>query len=93
MRKPVLRNSLLLAIGAASAAMLLVSRDGRAQSSGGQQTLGPQDVILRAMRDEIQRSRQLSVVDGQDPPYFFSYDLTDAEDLRVSASMGSAITV
>ena len=36
--------------------------------------------ILRAMRDELDRSRQLRVVGGgDDVPYFISYSLTDAE--------------
>ena len=50
------------------------------------------DVILRAMRDELQRSRQLRVIGGGDAGlYFLSYSLTDAESLHVAASMGSVI--
>jgi len=45
------------------------------------------------MRDELQRSKQLAVVSGQDAPYFFSYTLTDAETLHVSASMGAVVNV
>jgi TldD protein len=57
------------------------------------QNAGDDDVILKAMREEMERSRQLRAIGGQDLPYFFSYDLTDSENLRVTASMGSAVTV
>ncbi len=48
---------------------------------------------MRAMRDELQRSKQLAVVAGQDAPYFFSYSLTDAETLRISAANGAVVNV
>jgi TldD protein len=52
------------------------------------------DVILRAMRDELDRSRQLRVVGGgDDVPYFINYTLSDIENYRVNASMGSAVVV
>jgi len=51
------------------------------------------EVLLRAMRDELERSKQLAVVAGQDAPYFFSYSLTDGESLRISASMGAVVNV
>ncbi len=59
------------------------------------QTASDDDVILRAMRDELDRSRQLRVVagGGDDIPYFISYSLTDAENFRVNASMGAAVNV
>jgi TldD protein len=52
------------------------------------------DVILRAMRDELDRSRELRVVGGgDDSPYFFSFDLSDVTQLQVAAVLGSAINV
>ncbi len=53
------------------------------------------DVVLRAMRDEMDRSRQLRVVagGGDDIPYFISYSLTDQETFRVSASLGAVVSV
>ena len=53
------------------------------------------DVVLRAMRDEMDRSRQLRVVagGGDDIPYFISYSLSDAESFHVSASLGAAVNV
>ncbi len=52
------------------------------------------DVILRAMRDELERSRQLRAVGGgDDSPYFFSYDLTDTNEFHVAAAMGSPVSV
>lgn len=52
------------------------------------------DVILRAMRDELERSRQLRAVGGgDDSPYFFSYDLTDTNEFEVAAVLGSPISI
>lgn len=52
------------------------------------------DVILRAMRDELDRSRQLRVVGGGDEvPYFISYSLSDASSFHVAASFGAALAV
>ncbi len=66
---------------AATAALLLPQKAG-------------DDPILRAMRDELDRSRQLRVVGGgDDAPYFFSYDLTDVNELTVAAVLGSPIAV
>jgi hypothetical protein len=77
----------MLALAAACAALTLLPLAGVAQNAG------DDDVILKAMREEMERSRQLRAIGGQDLPYFFSYDLTDSENLRVTASMGSAVNV
>jgi predicted Zn-dependent protease len=75
-----------LAAGLAVSAAWLIS-----QTSG--PAIPADDTLLRAMRDELQRSKQLAVVAGRDAPYFFSYSLTDAETLRISASMGAVVNV
>ncbi len=50
------------------------------------------DPILRAMHDELDRSRQLRIVGGgDDVPYFISYQITDADSFQVKASMGAVI--
>jgi TldD protein len=50
------------------------------------------DPILRAMHDELDRSRQLRIVGGGDDiPYFISYQVTDADLFQVKASMGAVI--
>ncbi|HLW76432.1 MAG TPA: metallopeptidase TldD-related protein, partial [Bryobacteraceae bacterium] len=57
------------------------------------QTGADDDPILRAMRDEMDRSRQLRVVGGgDDTPYFFSYELSDGDTFRVTASLGALIS-
>lgn len=83
------RIPLVLAITAAAGigALLLLPQSGVAQNSG------DDDPILKAMRAEMERSRELRAVDGQDLPYFLSYDLTDSENLHISASMGSIVNV
>lgn len=53
-----------------------------------------EDVILRAMKDELERSRQLRVVggSGDDLPYFISYTLDDNDAFEVNASFGAVTT-
>ena len=53
-----------------------------------------EDVILRAMKDELERSRQLRVVggSGDDTPYFISYTLDDNDAFEVDASFGAVTT-
>jgi len=81
------RLPITLLCAAACAAPILLPLAGVAQKAD------DDDVIFKAMRDEMERSRQLRALGGQDLPYFFSYDLTDSENLHVSATMGSAVNV
>ncbi len=77
----------MVAIGIAALAFLALPQTSLSQN-------GEDDVILRAMRDEIDRSRQLRVVGGRDDaPYFISYTLNDGETYRINASMGAAVAV
>jgi hypothetical protein len=48
------------------------------------------DVILRAMKDELERSRQLRIV-SLDAPYFFEYRVEDATVFSVGATLGALI--
>ncbi|MEO7144940.1 MAG: metallopeptidase TldD-related protein [Bryobacteraceae bacterium] len=45
------------------------------------------DTILRAMRDELGRSKDLSVI-SSDRPYYIEYQVEDQESFSVSASLG-----
>jgi hypothetical protein len=47
------------------------------------------DTILRAMKDEIARTRALRLVDA--PPYFVEYSLDDAEFFYATASLGALV--
>ncbi len=98
------RRVLLLRCGGAAGTLLVASRNGFAQApllgqSGAGQTGAftlaqiDDDVVLKAMRDEMERSRQLRVAGGQDAPYFFSFDLTDSEDFHAVATLGSPVSV
>ncbi len=49
------------------------------------------DVLLQAMRDELERSRTLRVP-GLDPPYFIEYSVEDADLLSVNASLGALVS-
>ena len=44
------------------------------------------------MRDELQRSRALRIVD-LDPPYFIEYSLEDADAFSASATLGGLLSV
>lgn len=71
----------------ASAAALPGMRLAFAQASG-------DDAILRAMRDELDRSRQLRIVGGGDNvPYFITYSVSDASTFHVGATFGAAVVV
>ena len=73
-----------------SAQLLSLLKSGALQSSAFAQT-GDDDVLLRALRDELERSRQLRVAGagGDDVPYFISYSVTDQEDFSVDATLGA----
>jgi len=48
------------------------------------------DVIMRAMRDELVRSRSIHLT-NLEPPYFISYALDDGESFVATASLGGLI--
>jgi len=48
------------------------------------------DVILRAMQDELARSKALGVVSAEQP-YYIEYTLFDGESVSASASLGALI--
>ena len=73
-----------------SAQLVSLLKSGALQSSAFAQS-GDDDVLLRALRDELERSRQLRVAGagGDDVPYFISYSVTDQEDFSVDATLGA----
>ena len=50
-----------------------------------------EDIVLRAMREEMDRSRQLRTA-GLDVPYFIEYKLEDQESYSIGASLGGLLT-
>ena len=52
---------------------------------------GDDDVILRAMRDELARSKPLGLA-GLDRPYYIESSVDDADNFSISASLGALIT-
>ena len=78
------RRYFLIAAGLSAPALHLLAQDPYAE-----------DVILRAMKDELERSRQLRVVgdSGDDLPYFISYTLDDNDAFEVDASFGAVTSV
>ena len=49
------------------------------------------DPLLRAMRDELARSRAIHVA-GLEPPYFISYSVDDGSSLTVMATLGGILS-
>ena len=81
---PFSRRHFLIAAGLSTPALRLPAQDPYAE-----------DVILRAMKDEMERSRQLRVVGGggDEIPYFISYTLDDADSFEVNATLGALTSV
>lgn len=50
------------------------------------------DVLFRAMQDELDRSMSELRIEGMDPPYFLSYRLQDVTSARVEARYGSLVS-
>lgn len=55
--------------------------------------LGDDEILLRAMRDEMARTAQLATVGGKDAPYFTSYTVSDAESVHISSTLGATVNV
>jgi TldD protein len=81
---PFSRRHFLIAAGLSAPALRVLAQDPYAE-----------DVILRALKDELERSRQLRVVGGggDETPYFISYTLDDADSFEVNANLGSITSV
>jgi len=48
------------------------------------------DIVMKAMIDELERTRQLRVVgNSSDAPYFVEYSLSDSESFNCTASLGA----
>jgi hypothetical protein len=54
------------------------------------QNADPAEVILRAMRDELQRSGDLRIV-GENKPYFLDYALEDVDSFGVHCALGALV--
>jgi len=49
------------------------------------------DPLLRAMKDELERSRKLSLA-GLDAPYFFEYRVEDTNSFNAAATLGALLS-
>lgn len=54
-------------------------------------TLGQEDVVMKAMRDELARSMANLQMENLEKPYFISYSVQETEAAVVSASLGSLL--
>jgi TldD protein len=81
---PVSRRYFLIAAGVSAPVVRLLAQD-----------LYAEDAILRALRDELERSRKLRVEGGSadETPYFISYTLDDADSFEVNATLGALTSV
>ena len=55
------------------------------------QQAGAPDVQLRAMRDELERAKKMSLA-GLEPPYFVQYLIDESQNFTVSASLGGLLS-
>ncbi|MGA3097597.1 MAG: metallopeptidase TldD-related protein [Bryobacteraceae bacterium] len=51
----------------------------------------PADPLLQALRDEVERSRKLTIT-NLEPPYFIQYVVDDEDAFSVSASLGGVVS-
>jgi PmbA/TldA metallopeptidase C-terminal domain len=58
-------------------------------NQGGEGT--PSDALIKAMRDELERSRKMTLA-SLEPPYFIQYLVDDSENFAVSASLGGLLS-
>ena len=72
------------------AALISVATLGCALLVFAQSSQAPADPMLQAMRDEVARSRGLTV-SGVEPPYFIQYTVDDADSFAISASLGGVV--
>ncbi len=77
----ILKRGALLACATTAGALLLFSQN------------SSDDTVLKAMRDEMERSRTLRAAGGLELPYFFNYGITDSENTHVTAQLGSVVSV
>lgn len=56
-----------------------------------QATANDSDIILKAMQDELQRSINQLVIQGQEKPYFIEYEAMDMQTLTATASFGGLL--
>ncbi|MEO8099587.1 MAG: metallopeptidase TldD-related protein [Acidobacteriota bacterium] len=93
MKRLFLRAS-LLAGGLAVSSMFLASQTPIFPGGKPVPALPADEILLRAMRDEMARIPQLGVVGGKDAiPYFASYTVSDADSLHVGSVLGAEVNV
>jgi hypothetical protein len=83
MKWPAIQRTLTAAGGAALGLFAL--------AAAAQTTAPSPDPLFRAMRDEIERSRKLSIP-GLESPYFIAYGMDEQETFTVSASLGGLLS-
>lgn len=54
--------------------------------------LNDDDVVMKAMIDEMERSLHRLKLDGHPPPYFLSYDTSESDRVDMIASLGAMIS-
>lgn len=52
----------------------------------------PDDIIFKAMNDELSRCISKLAIDKHKPPFFISYQMSDAQSLSVRATLGGLVS-
>ncbi|MEP6961701.1 MAG: metallopeptidase TldD-related protein, partial [Acidobacteriota bacterium] len=84
---------LLLTSGLAACAVFLASQTPILPGNAPVPALPADEVLLRAMKDEMARIPELNTVGGKDAPYYVSYMVSDADSLHVSSVLGAEVNV
>jgi len=84
-RRPGVRVAAAVAVAAAMGGIALwAQQDGASNST-------PADPLLKAMHDELERSRKITI-SNLEPPYFVQYLLDESENFNISATLGGVIS-
>ena len=77
---------LIRLVSLALAALLLAASSGAVWAAS---TPSPDDVILRALREEMERSKDKLKLEGVPAPYYLEYRVTDLDEFEASAVFGT----
>jgi TldD protein len=89
-RRPTIERAAVVCFAAAALLAGGMAISSAQQSSPKPADESESDTMIRAMRDELERSRKMSL-NNLEPPYFLSYSLDEAENFAISASLGGVL--
>jgi TldD protein len=92
MNKPDIRKRSVVRFLVAFGLALFIARTAAAQDAVNLDQELREDVVLRALVDELQRDHSGLLLEGLERPYFIEYALSDSTRATVCAALGAATT-